>query len=126
VSELRPILVVEDEAIIQMMITTILGDLGFSVLEAATGEEAFRILDDVGGRLGALVTDIRLGRSKSSGWDVACRARELSQNVPVLYITGDSAAAWRSHGVPLSVLILKPFAESQIVTAISRLLDNAG
>lgn len=39
--------------------------------------------------------------------------------LPVVYVTGDSANAWASQGVPNSVLITKPFAPAQVVTAVS-------
>ena len=71
----------------------------------------------------ALLTDVRLA-SDASGWDVARRARELSPAMPIVYLTGDSAADWASQGVPNSVLITKPFALAQVVTAISSLLNT--
>jgi len=71
----------------------------------------------------ALVTDINL-QAELSGWDVAKRARELSPEIPVVYMTGDSANQWSSHGVPNSVLLQKPFAPAQVVTAISQLLNQ--
>jgi hypothetical protein len=52
------------------------------------------------------------------------RARELDPDITVVYMTGDSAADWSSKGVPNSVLITKPFAPVQIVTAISQLLND--
>lgn len=57
--------------------------------------------------------------------DVARRGRELLNDLPVVYMTGASADAWGSKGVPNSVLINKPFAPMQVTTAVSQLL-NAG
>ena len=42
--------------------------------------------------------------------------------LPVVYTTGGAADEWSMHGVPGSVLLEKPFAPAQLVTAISRLL----
>lgn len=72
----------------------------------------------------ALVTDINLG-SKSTGWDVARHARERNPELPVVYVTGADGHDWASLGVPNSVLIAKPFAPAQVITAVSQLL-NAG
>jgi DNA-binding NtrC family response regulator len=69
-----------------------------------------------------LITDIRM--SGGSGWDIAKRARELSPGVPVVYVTGDSAAEWSSKGVPNSLLVEKPFAPAQVVGAISTLMNT--
>ena len=63
--------------------------------------------------------------SKTNGWAVAHRARELHPDVPVIYMTGGSAADWSANGVPNSILVPKPFAPAQIVTAVAQLL-NAG
>lgn len=73
----------------------------------------------------ALVTDINiLGRI--DGWEVAKQAREIDPAFPVIYMTGAAADQWASHGVPNSVLLTKPFAPSQLVTALSQLLNAAG
>jgi DNA-binding response OmpR family regulator len=70
------------------------------------------------------VTDVNLSPGKLTGWDVAKRARELQPTLPVVYITGTDANDWASNGVPNSVLVAKPFAPAQIVTAISQLLNQ--
>jgi hypothetical protein len=40
-------------------------------------------------------------------------------------MTGAAAEEWGAHGVPNSILLTKPFAPAQLVTAVSQLL-NAG
>jgi CheY-like chemotaxis protein len=73
----------------------------------------------------ALVTDVNLGVGKLTGWDVARRAREVTQDLAIVYMTGDSAGEWASRGVPNSILLTKPFAPAQLITAVSQLM-NAG
>jgi len=68
------------------------------------------------------VTDIAL-RGKIDGWDVARRAREIDPRFPVVYISG-AGGDWPSKGVPESVMLEKPFAPAQLVTAIANLLNN--
>jgi hypothetical protein len=41
----------------------------------------------------------------------------------VIYITGADGHDWASLGVPNSVLIGKPFAPAQVLTAVSQLLN---
>jgi CheY-like chemotaxis protein len=72
----------------------------------------------------ALVTDINL-RGRMDGWEVAKRAREIDPEFPIVYMTGTSADEYGSQGVPNSILLNKPFAPAQLVTAVSQLL-NAG
>jgi DNA-binding response OmpR family regulator len=71
-----------------------------------------------------LVTDIDL-TGRVDGWEVARATREIDPAFPVIYMTGAAADQWAVQGVPNSVLLIKPFAPAQLVTAISQLL-NAG
>jgi CheY-like chemotaxis protein len=72
-----------------------------------------------------LVTDINLGSSNIDGWAVARHAREIDPSFPVVYMSGNDAADWASMGVPNSIMLEKPFAPAQLVTAVSQLI-NAG
>jgi CheY-like chemotaxis protein len=89
----------------------------------ASGEEAITLLQGQRDKYRALLTDIHL-RGKLTGWDVAKRARELTPDIPVVYMTGAGADQWPSHGVPNSVLLNKPFAPAQVVTAVAQLLKQ--
>ncbi len=97
---------------------------GFSVTITTTGEEAITLLEAEGAGYSALVTDINLP-GELSGWDVARRAREISDKIPVVYMTGASAHDWASKGVPNSQIISKPFAAAQVVSAVSLLINAA-
>ena len=118
------ILVAEDEELILDLIETVLDEGGFAVRRALDGASAMAAIDDSPGRFGAIVTDIRLGDGPS-GWEVARHARELRADLPIIYMSGDSAADWTAHGVPNSVMVSKPFAPAQIVTAVAQLLNQA-
>ena len=71
----------------------------------------------------ALVTDINL-LGQLSGWDVAKLAREINPEIPIIYMTGPAADQWPSHGVPGSIMLNKPFAPVQVVTAVAQLLNQ--
>lgn len=118
------IFVVEDEVIIQDLLKEALIESGFEVAMASRGEEAIAMLDAAETEYRALITDVNLG-GKVTGWNVAKHGRERHPDLPVIYMTGDSGHHWASEGVPNSVLVTKPFAPVQIVTALSQLL-NAG
>ena len=118
------ILVVEDDAPLQSIVEDALTDGGFEPAIAASGEEAVTLLSGNKGRYHALVTDIQL-RGVIEGWEVAKKAREIDPEFPIVYMTGGNAAEWPSHGVPNSILLTKPFAPAQLVTAVAQLL-NAG
>ena len=123
--ELLVVLVAEDEELVQEMIKDALSDGGFGSKIVPSGEEAVAVLEgDEGHGHRALITDINLS-GQLTGWDVGRRARELNPDMPVIYMTGAGAEQWPSRGVPNSVLIQKPFAPAQVVTAISQLLNQA-
>ena len=115
------ILVVEDDPPIQMIVEDALVDGGFEPAIAPSGEEAVTLLKGHKGKYHALVADITL-LGRLDGWEVAKRAREIDPAFPVLYITGAHADRWPSQGVPNSVLLTKPFAPAQLVTAVNRMV----
>jgi DNA-binding NtrC family response regulator len=117
------VLLVEDEPLIQDIIEAALEDGGYAVSKVGAGAEAISILDRQHAEFSVLVSDVNLGPGQLTGWDVAKHARELDPDMPVVYITGDSGHAWAVNGVPNSLLLNKPFDNTQLVTAVSRLLN---
>jgi len=117
------LLLVEDNPLIAELMKAALADRGYDVIWSGGGMEALGMLDDRVAEIAGLITDIRLGEGPS-GWKVAHHGRELRPELPVVYMTGDSAGDWTARGVPNSVLLQKPFAPAQLVTAISTLLIN--
>jgi CheY-like chemotaxis protein len=121
--ELPIILVVEDNQLIQSLVEDTLRDGGFDTAIAASGEEALTLLQGHKSTYRALVTDINL-TGKMDGWEVAQRAREIEPDFPVVYMSGAAAPDWTSKGVPNSIMLAKPFAPAQLLTAISNLLNS--
>jgi CheY-like chemotaxis protein len=118
------VLVVEDDQLIQSVVEETLSDGGFEIAMASSGEQAVELLDAADGKYRALVTDVNLGRDKMDGWTVARHAREINPEFPVVYMSGESAADWASRGVPNSIMLSKPFAPAQLITAVSQLLNS--
>jgi CheY-like chemotaxis protein len=124
VDDLLTILVVEDDPFIQFLVEDALTDGGFELAITASGEEAVTLLKGNGVKYRALITDINL-RGRLNGWEVAKQAREIDPAVQIIYMTGAAAEQWASNGVPKSVLLPKPFATAQLVTAVAQLLNGA-
>ena len=117
------ILVVEDDQLIQAMIEDALSEGGFESAITTSAEEAIALLQDSESQYRAVVTDINL-LGKLDGWEVARAAREIDPAMPVIYMTGTNGEEWASRGVPNSLMLSKPFAAAQLVTAISNLLNT--
>jgi CheY-like chemotaxis protein len=121
--DLPIILVVEDDKLLQNLVEDTLKDGGFDTAIAASGEEALTLLQAHKVKYRALVTDINL-RGKMDGWEVAQHAREIEPDFPVVYMSGTAAADWTSKGVPNSIMLSKPFAPAQLLTAVSNLMNS--
>lgn len=100
-----------------------LSDGGFEADISQSGEEALSRFRDDRFSYRALLTDIGIGTGLN-GWVLARKIREIDPDLPVVYMTGGHAEEWKSQGVPNSILIEKPFAPAQLVTAISQLLNT--
>jgi DNA-binding response OmpR family regulator len=122
-ADLITLLVVEDDQLIQEMIEDALSDGGFESAITASGKEAIEFLKSEKSQYRAVLTDISL-QGNVAGWEVARVAREIDPTMPVVYMTGTHGEEWASKGVPNSVLLLKPFAPAQLVTAVSALLNG--
>lgn len=121
-SELPSILVIEDEYFLQADLEKVLTDAGFATDIVSSGEEALTLLMSGTKHPNLLVTDVALA-GRLSGWEVAKRIREKDPSFPVVYVTAYSQD-WPANGVPNSIVIPKPFAAAQLVTAISNLLNG--
>ena len=118
------LLIAEDEFLLIADLEEALEEAGYAIQIVSNGSQAIDALENDISRFKALITDIRMGPGPT-GWEVAHRARELSPTLPVVYMTGDSAASWAANGVPNSVLLQKPFAMGQLVVAISQLITQS-
>jgi len=116
------VLVVEDDQLVRATVEESLSEGGFKTVSIASGEEALALLQENISQYRALVTDINL-LGRLDGWEVARAAREIDPAMPVIYMTGTHGEDWASKGVPHSVLLIKPFAPAQIVTAVAGLLN---
>ena len=116
------LLYVEDELLTQGCVADMLREAGFAVTLATGGTEALKLLEKAAEPFRGLITDVDLGKGPN-GWDIARRARELVDAIPVVYVSGASQHDWTSKGVPASVMLAKPCAPVQIVVAVSALLN---
>ena len=115
------VLYVEDEILLQNSVIASLEDAGFKIVVADHGEQALQLISEHSAELCGLLTDVNLG-SGPDGWEVARAARQAIAGLPVIYVSAASDHEWTSQGVPGSIMIAKPFANAQIVVAISSLL----
>jgi CheY-like chemotaxis protein len=117
------VLVVEDEEPLQDIVHDALKEGGFDLTTVASGQDAVTMIESGVVKYSALVADINL-KGPMKGWEVARLVRQIDPAFPVVYMTGAAADEWASEGVPNSILLNKPFAPAQLVTAVSQLLNT--
>lgn len=116
----RRILVVEDEVLIRMDLVETLEELGHSVAEAGSAEEAIDV--STHGDFDILLTD--MGLPRMSGEDLARLLRERKPGLAVIFATGNNEAPALPVGSP-PVLLRKPFEKSTLKQAIDQAIDQA-
>ncbi|MDO7840880.1 PAS domain S-box protein [Sphingomonas immobilis] len=112
------VLVVDDEAVVRMLVVDVLEELGYEPIEASDGAEAVAALE-AEGRIDLLVTDVGLPGGMN-GRQVADAARALRPDIPVLFITGFAENAVVGDGPldPGMQLVAKPFAIDALAVRI--------
>ena len=121
------LLVLEDEAPVRSLACRILREAGYTVLEAATGEEALAIEASHTGRIDLLFTDVVL--PDMNGHQVADVLRRRRPELPVLYASGydHEMIATRAGGSEPGVGYLpKPYRPEELLGRIRELLGSAG
>ncbi len=84
------LLVAEDESMVRMLASEVLRKLGYTVLEAANGEEAVRIFNDAPARaVNLLLTDMVMPRM--GGKELAEKLRAKQPDLQVIYMSGYAA-----------------------------------
>lgn len=121
-SDCHPValLLVEDDALVRLTVAMMLEDLGFAVLEAGTGEAALRRLD-AGLDADILVTDINLGPG-INGFELAERVRASQPELPVVFVTGRTAALQGRSPRTGEAYVPKPFDGETLARMVRSLL----
>ncbi|PVE21850.1 hypothetical protein DC522_24355 [Microvirga sp. KLBC 81] len=115
----RKVLVVEDDEAIRDLAVFYLEEAGFSVITAATGDEAVELLQ-ADAAPDVLFTDIRMP-GRVDGWAVAKAYRKRFPGLPVLYGT---QFAQEDAAVEGAKIFPKPYKMSQVVSYLGELLAS--
>ena len=119
------ILVVDDEPTVRMLVSEVVGNLGYTIIEAGDGAAGLRLLQS-DARISLLITDVGLPGAMN-GRQVADAARVLRPDLKVLFITGYAETAVLSHGRldPGMHVVTKPFAIEELVRRIKELITGS-
>ncbi|HEX2040822.1 MAG TPA: response regulator [Acidimicrobiales bacterium] len=121
----RTALVVDDNPDVRLLLATVLGARGFTVVEAAGGAEALAVADrtavpDV------VVLDVQM--PEPDGWDTlaALRASPRFADVPVVVCTVKSSVADRVRAWKLGCdgYLVKPFDVDDLVRGVEAAIES--
>jgi two-component system, cell cycle sensor histidine kinase and response regulator CckA len=118
------VLVVEDEADVRGLTVKMLSRAGYTVLEAASGEEALVVSAGHVGPIDLLVADVVL--PGLSGRDTATRLVASRPDLRTLYTSGYTDAVIAERGVltPESAFLAKPFTADSLLAAVEQVMDE--
>ncbi len=117
------ILLVEDDWAVRDTVSTLLRNLGYHVIEAASGHEALQI---IGGPhpIDLLFTDVVMPGGMD-GFQLADESRRLRPGLKVLCASGYAESAIERYGRPPDIeLLQKPFRSRELARRIRRALGH--
>lgn len=120
------ILVVEDEQAVRKLISGMLRQQGYDVIEASDGDEALRAVEQAPGAVHLLIADLVMPRL--GGCELAQRLRLQQPHVKVLYMSGYSHdRLLGQEGLPAGADFLeKPFTPEVLSRKVREVLDKPG
>ena len=118
------ILLVEDEDNVRAFSARALRATGYEVFEADSGEEALEVLDDIGGQIDLMVSDVVM--PEMDGPALLARVREKLPNLKVIFVSGYAEENVRQDiADDRSVEFLaKPYSLDQINSKVKEVLGK--
>jgi two-component system, cell cycle sensor histidine kinase and response regulator CckA len=116
------ILVVEDNPDVRRLVSTVLRETGYRILEAEDPEQGLKVIGQGLEHVDLLVSDIVM--PGMSGPELHLRLRALRPDLRVLFMSGYARSAVdRLPLAPGAPLLEKPFAPDQLTMEVRRILD---
>lgn len=118
---MHQILVVDDDAYIRELVSTLLRNDGLAVLEARDGREALKRLGE--DSVSLCILDIMM--PGMDGYEVLTRIRQY-HSMPVLMLTAKAETSQKVHGFELGAddYLTKPFEPAELLVRVKALLKR--
>ncbi|WP_277183211.1 hybrid sensor histidine kinase/response regulator [Caballeronia sp. BR00000012568055] len=117
------VLVVDDEPSVRMLVTDVLEEIGYTVIEAADSQAGLKVLQS-NVRIDLLISDVGLPGGMN-GRQMADAAREARPDLKVLFITGyaENSVIGNGHLEPGMQVLTKPFALEVLAARVRQLVE---
>ena len=116
------VLIVEDDPAVRVLVSEVLGELGYRFVEASDANDAIPILDS-GQRIDLLISDV--GLPGMNGRQLAEIGRQLRPGLRILFITGyaEHAAVRGGFLDPGMQMITKPFTFELLTAKVREMIS---
>ena len=118
------ILLVEDEPLVQSLLSRALVEAGYRTEVATDGEEALQVLARLEGKVAAVLSDVVM--PGMGGRELAEELRKRWPNVPILFMSGYTNEEIINRGLlgPDEPFLQKPFPPAALAAALAGLLER--
>jgi len=119
------ILVVDDEDAVRVVVSRTLQAEGYEVFGARNGKEALRMLDEIGGGIDLVITDLVM--PETGGGKLVEKMAQRYADVPVIWISGHSLEGDipQDQQGRQQPFLVKPVAPDALLDAVARMLSGA-
>jgi two-component system cell cycle sensor histidine kinase/response regulator CckA len=114
------VLLVDDEALLRRLLSRMLIEAGWTVIQADNGQSALEAAREMDGDLGLVITDIHM--PVMDGLALARELQSIQPQVPVLYISGRDLPPSLGDSIPKERVLRKPFRTESFIDAVQRLI----
>jgi two-component system cell cycle sensor histidine kinase/response regulator CckA len=122
-ASIETILLVEDEPPVRRLARRTLHKNGFTVLEAGNGREALAVVEEHGGMVHLLVTDVMM--PEMGGRELAERLITVYPGLRVLFVSGYTEDGdVRQGGRDGWHFLAKPFTQASLARKVREVLDG--
>ena len=123
-TEGKTILTVDDSGSLRQMVTFVLKDAGYDVVEAIDGQDGLEKAKAQ--HIDLVLTDQNMPGLDGLGMVKAIRAGNNNQNVPILVLTTETSDAMKTafRAAGASGWMSKPFTPERLEAALKKLLGN--
>jgi PAS domain S-box-containing protein len=117
------ILLVEDEEAVRSVAARVLGNQGYTIVQAANGEEALGRLDEFEGKIDLILTDVVM--PDMGGLELTGRVHERRPDLKVLYMSGYAEGDKLQPKMHSEHSFLqKPFSAESLTLKVREVLDG--
>lgn len=121
----RQIMVVDDNAVLRRLLTTVLKLRGFGVITAENGESALEMLESGVHDVSMMIVDVRMPRLDGLGVLKVVRERYAEIPVVMLTIPDEADRADEARQLGAEDYLIKPVDPGSLMAVVERVLGSA-